>query len=61
MLASRPELSTGCDPAPLRQLLRDACEAHDLTVIDCGTLSRQADQTAAAAATHQGRCSRSAR
>jgi hypothetical protein len=52
VLASRPEFSTGCDPGLLRQLLRDACEAHDLTVIDCGTLSRQADLTAAVAATH---------
>ena len=31
---------------------RDAREAHGLTVIDCGTLARDAEQTAAAAATH---------
>lgn len=52
VLAGRPEFSTRCELASVRQLLRDAREAHALTVIDCGTLSREADQTAAAAATH---------
>ena len=36
----------------LRELLADAREAHGLTVIDCGTLARDADQIVAAAATH---------
>ena len=43
-------------PAPaeheVRAGLTDAREAHALTVIDCGTLARDADQTAATAATH---------
>lgn len=52
VLAGAPEFSTHCEPASLRQLLRDARQAHALTVVDCGTLSREADQTAAAAATH---------
>ena len=36
----------------MTRLLAHAREAHGLTVIDCGTLTRAAEQTAAAAATH---------
>ena len=58
-----PETACGCSradpssrtPAPhdqLRSCLGDAREAHGLTVIDCGTLAREVEQTVAAAATH---------
>ncbi len=36
----------------LAKILGDAREAHGLTVIDCGTLGREVDLSAAAAATH---------
>jgi hypothetical protein len=36
----------------LDSLLAHAREAHGLTVIDCGTLTRHAEQAVAAAATH---------
>jgi len=52
VLATGPEFSTPQAPAQVLELLRDAREAHGLTVIDCGTLTRAAEQTAAAAATH---------
>jgi MinD-like ATPase involved in chromosome partitioning or flagellar assembly len=52
VLATGPEFSTPQARDEVRELLVDAREAHALTVIDCGTLSRAAEQTAAAAATH---------
>ena len=52
VLAAAPEFSSSSTPAELSRILDDAREAHRLTVIDCGTLSRDVDRTAAAAATH---------
>ena len=52
VLAAGPEFSSRCHDNALRELLAAAREAHGLTVIDCGTLACEADQTAAAAATH---------
>jgi MinD-like ATPase involved in chromosome partitioning or flagellar assembly len=52
VLASGPEFTDGCPEAALHRVLRDAREAHALTVIDCGTLARRVDRTTAAAATH---------
>ena len=52
VLASGPEFSSPRADDQVRELLADAREAHGLTVIDCGTLAREVEQTAAAAATH---------
>jgi MinD-like ATPase involved in chromosome partitioning or flagellar assembly len=52
VLASGPEFTAPCAPEQLGRLLIDAREAHRLTVIDCGTLARNADRVALAAATH---------
>ena len=52
VLATGPEFSSPRADDQVRELLADAREAHGLTVIDCGTLAREAEQTAAAAATH---------
>ena len=53
VLATGPEFSTRpADNDDVEPLLAHAREAHGLTVIDCGTLTRPAEQTAAAAATH---------
>ena len=52
VLATGPEFSSPRADDQVRQLLADAREAHGLTVLDCGTLARNAEQTAAAAATH---------
>jgi MinD-like ATPase involved in chromosome partitioning or flagellar assembly len=52
VLATGPEFSSPQADEQVRRLLIDAREAHGLTVIDCGTLTREAEQTAAAAATH---------
>ena len=53
VLATGPEFSSPrADDQVLARLLAHAREAHGLTVIDCGTLAREAEQTAAAAATH---------
>jgi MinD-like ATPase involved in chromosome partitioning or flagellar assembly len=52
VLAAGPEFSSSPAGEQVRRLLVDAREAHGLTVIDCGTLAREAEQTAAAAATH---------
>lgn len=52
VLAAGPEFSSPQGDEQVRELLADAREAHGLTVIDCGTLAREAEQTAAAAATH---------
>ena len=52
VLAAGPEFSSRCHGNALRELVADAREAHDLTVIDCGTLACEADQIVAAAATH---------
>ena len=52
--SSRPDPSSprAQPTTTLSRLLAHAREAHGLTVIDCGTLTRAAEQTAAAAATH---------
>jgi Flp pilus assembly CpaE family ATPase len=52
VLAAAPEFSSSSTPAELNRIVDDAREAHRLTVIDCGTLGRDVDRTAAAAATH---------
>ena len=52
VLASGPEFTAPRAPEQLGRLLIDAREAHELTVIDCGTLARNADRVALAAATH---------
>ena len=52
VLATGPEFSSRPADDQVELLLAHAREAHGLTVIDCGTLARTAEQTAAAAATH---------
>jgi MinD-like ATPase involved in chromosome partitioning or flagellar assembly len=52
VLAAGPEFSSPRAYDQVRELLADAREAHGLTVIDCGTLASEVEQTAAAAATH---------
>jgi hypothetical protein len=52
VLASSPDFSSPDVGDQLYPLLAHAREAHSLTVIDCGTLVRRAEQTVAAAATH---------
>jgi MinD-like ATPase involved in chromosome partitioning or flagellar assembly len=52
VLASGPDFSSTQDHDQLARLLIDAREAHCLTVIDCGTLAREADRIALGAATH---------
>ena len=52
VLATGPEFSARPADHHIVWLLAHAREAHGLTVIDCGTLTRATEQTAAAAATH---------
>jgi hypothetical protein len=52
VIASGPDFSSPNVGDQLFSLLAHAREAHGLTVIDCGTLTRRAEQTVAAAATH---------
>jgi len=52
VLATAPEFRTIGTHEQLVRLLLDAREAHRLTVIDCGTLARDADRLTLAAATH---------
>jgi len=52
VLASAPEFSTPRAGEYVLTLLSHAREAHGVTVIDCGTLGREIEQIAAAAATH---------
>jgi len=52
VVARRPEPEREGDETALRRVLRDAREAHALTVVDCGTLTRPADRSVLAAATH---------
>lgn len=52
VLASGPDFTSRCPHQQLDRILADAREAHGLTVIDSGTLGREVDQVAAAAATH---------
>jgi hypothetical protein len=53
VLATGPEFSSRPADHEVKSLLAHAREAHGLTVIDCGTLTGAAEQTAAAAATHR--------
>ena len=46
VLATTPRLSTGCARAGVELLLDHARDAYGLTIIDCGTLAREADQLA---------------
>lgn len=50
--ATGPTLSGTCSREGVEVLLEHARERYTLTVIDCGTLARDADQIALAAATH---------
>jgi Flp pilus assembly CpaE family ATPase len=52
VLASGPDFSSPDLDDQLYPLLAHAREAHGLTVIDCGTLTRRAEQAVAAVATH---------
>jgi hypothetical protein len=52
VLASGPDFSSPDVEDQLYPLLAHAREAHGLTVIDCGTLTRRAEQAVAAVATH---------
>jgi hypothetical protein len=52
VVARRPEPERAGDEQALQRVLRDAREAHLLTVVDCGTLTRPADWWVLAAATH---------
>ncbi|MGH7358184.1 MAG: hypothetical protein ACREJR_05150 [Candidatus Rokuibacteriota bacterium] len=52
MIARAPDLDGEGDERWVAQLLRDAREAHVLTVVDCGTLGRPVDRQALASASH---------
>jgi Flp pilus assembly CpaE family ATPase len=52
VVARGPDLDAGEDSPALRRLLSDACAAHRLTVVDCGTLARPADHASLETATH---------
>lgn len=53
LIAREPILDeSGLAPAALAELLGDAREAHELTLVDCGTLQRGAEGAVAARATH---------
>ena len=52
VLAAGPEFASRCRDDKVKELVADAREVHGLTVIDCGTLAREADQIVAADATH---------
>ena len=52
VLATAPTLTQTCSREGVELLLEHARERYTLTVIDCGTLAREADQIALASATH---------
>jgi Flp pilus assembly CpaE family ATPase len=52
VLATTPKLTSTCSREGVDLLLAHARERYTLTVIDCGTLAREADQIALASATH---------
>ena len=52
VLATSPALTPTCSREGVELLLEHARERYTLTVIDCGTLAREADQIALASATH---------
>ena len=52
VLATAPTLTSTCSREGVELLLEHARNRYALTVIDCGTLAREADQIALATATH---------
>jgi Flp pilus assembly CpaE family ATPase len=52
VLATEPQLTPQCARDGLELLLDHARERYALTVLDCGTLAREADQVALAKASH---------
>ncbi len=52
LLAGAPQFTGNGDPAMVQKILTDAPAAHGMTVVDCGTLQRPADQVALSQATH---------
>jgi MinD-like ATPase involved in chromosome partitioning or flagellar assembly len=52
VLASGPELFSTTAHEQVSTLLLDAREAHGLTVVDCGTMAREVEQTAASTSSH---------
>lgn len=52
VLAGGPDLEEEVDPEGLARLMRDARDAHSLTVVDCGTLRGQTERHALGAASH---------
>ena len=52
VLATEPRVGVKCAPDGIELLLDHARERYALTVIDCGTLAREADQVALGKASH---------
>jgi MinD-like ATPase involved in chromosome partitioning or flagellar assembly len=52
VLATGPRFAPGCARDGVKLVLDHARSAHALTVVDCGTLTREADQIALANASH---------
>ena len=52
VLATGPRLTPGCVRDGVELVLEHAREAHALTVVDCGTLAREADRIALAKSSH---------
>jgi Flp pilus assembly CpaE family ATPase len=52
VLANGPRFTAGCAREGIELLLDQARERYTLTVIDCGTLARDADQISLASASH---------
>jgi len=52
VLASGPRFTDECPRAGIEMLLDHARERYALTIIDCGTLSRESDRVALASASH---------
>jgi len=52
VLATGPRFAAGCVREGVELVLDDARAAHALTVVDCGTLTREADQIVFANASH---------
>ena len=47
LIAREPDLDDALDFDGLRRLLGDACAAHPLTIVDCGTLQRPVERAVA--------------
>jgi len=52
VIAGEPQFTVEPEKAGVQRVLKDAREAHGLTVVDGGTLARPSDQTAMGVATH---------